>query len=294
MLELVDCCIDEINTLTEAEKHDLLLKLEDDKVLLFPQSNFTLTSEELMVLDPTLLDPKKKNMSYNPVMNNVKGVGKTVNTHQRDVIFKLMQRFHKWSVALMQDLAPEYMDAIKLGRASFRPADVNARELLSVRKDDRLLHVDAFPSSPVQNMRILRLFININPNDQSRDWRLGEPFKNVMDRFVKKIKPSPSVVRHIMKTLKITKNYRTAYDDIMLKMHHKMKLDAAYQQQFQKIYKLPADAAWLVYTDAVSHAAMAGQHLLEQTFYLPVDSMLDPARSPLRQLEHFTAKKLLA
>ena len=37
----------------------------------------------------------------------------------------------------------------------------------------------------------------------------------------------------------------------------------------------------MAFTDQVSHAAMAGQYQLEQTFLLPVEAMSDPERSPL-------------
>ena len=48
----------------------------------------------------------------------------------------------------------------------------------------------------------------------------------------------------------------------------------------------------MVYTDQVSHAALYGQDVLEQTFYLPVSAMQDENRSPLRILEKMTKQKL--
>ena len=50
--------------------------------------------------------------------------------------------------------------------------------------------------------------------------------------------------------------------------------------------ELPAHATWIVFTDAVGDAVLAGQHLLEQTFYLPVTAMHDEGKAPLRVLEH--------
>ena len=49
---------------------------------------------------------------------------------------------------------------------------------------------------------------------------------------------------------------------------------------------------WLCYTDSVPHAAMAGQYVLEQTFYLPAAGMADPAKSPLRILEKLSGRVL--
>jgi hypothetical protein len=54
----------------------------------------------------------------------------------------------------------------------------------------------------------------------------------------------------------------------------------------------PAGSSWLCFTDQVVHAALAGQYALEQTFYLGVDAMAEPERSPLRTLERDIGRKL--
>ena len=53
-----------------------------------------------------------------------------------------------------------------------------------------------------------------------------------------------------------------------------------------------AGTTWVAFTDQVSHAAMAGQYQLEQTFLLPVDAMMDENRSPLRVLERQFGRRL--
>ena len=58
---------------------------------------------------------------------------------------------------------------------SYRPFEVDQRKL-SWRRDDTRLHVDAFPSNPIGEKRILRIFRNINPDGQPRHWRVGEDF----------------------------------------------------------------------------------------------------------------------
>jgi hypothetical protein len=92
----------------------------------------------------------------------------------------------------------------------------------------------------------------------------------------------------------ITKGYRTSYDHYMLNIHDTMKGDNHYQNtvQFDEIL-FPAGSTWIVYTDQVSHAALAGQHVFEQTFYIPVDGLYDKETSPLRVLERFVKKKLV-
>ena len=89
-----------------------------------------------------------------------------------------------------------------------------------------------------------------------------------------------------MRWLKLTRGHRTAYDHYMLQLHNSMKADVNYQKKAQQETILfPPGSTWIVYTDRVSHAAMAGQYLFEQTFHLPVQAMHDEKLSPLRILE---------
>ena len=72
-----------------------------------------------------------------------------------------------------------------------------------------------------------------------------------------------------------------------------MKADIQYQAGAnQTTYDFPAGSTWMTFTDQVSHAATSGQYLLEQTFYLPVASMMDKSKSPLQVLERLTGQKL--
>jgi len=72
-----------------------------------------------------------------------------------------------------------------------------------------------------------------------------------------------------------------------------MKADETYQRDVaQNAFSFPPGSTWIVYTDKVSHAATAGQHLFEQTFYLPVHAMADPAKAPLRILESLAGQPL--
>ncbi len=79
----------------------------------------------------------------------------------------------------------------------------------------------------------------------------------------------------------------------MLQLHDRMKEDTAYQRSApQAAFDFPAGSSWMAFTDQVSHAAMAGQYQLEQTFLLPVGAMLDAERSPLRVLERLKGRRL--
>ena len=57
---------------------------------------------------------------------------------------------------------------------------------------------------------------------------------------------------------------------------------------------IPGEAStWLAFTDQTPHAAVSGQCALEQTFYVPVDALAEPASSPLRILERLWGAPLV-
>ena len=147
----------------------------------------------------------------------------------------------------------------------------------------------------MQNLRILRFFANVNPNGKPRTWRIGEPFDQLAKRFHPKMRgPFPGSSK-CLQLLHITRKYRTRYDHYMLQLHDKMKADQGYQQSVdQQVVDLPAKSCWMVFTDSVSHAAMAGQFCFEQTFYLPISAMQDIKRSPQHVMQQELGQVLLS
>lgn len=266
-------------------------ELENGKILMFPQLSFLLSSEERRFLSARFVDPKTKNISYN-LHTDVLG-GALASLGECEELKSMLKRFSQQAQKLVQALFPLYSSSLEVGRTSLRPVEIVGRET-SYRKDDKRLHVDAFPSSPNQGKRIIRVFSNIDVIDgKDRVWRVGESFEKVAQRFLPQIsKFYPSCAR-LLQLLRITKSYRTEYDHIMLQIHDRMKADEAYQRQVpQNEVRFSPGNSWVVQTDHVSHAAMSGQHLLEQTFYLPVKAMQNPNLSPLKVLERLTGRAL--
>ena len=271
----------------------LTRELEEGKVLVLPQLNFIMKKSEVDLLHSTLVEQNRKNISYDINSGKLKGISKN-NPSAGEEAKKLMHRYAENAQILIDGLLPHYQSTKIIGRTSLRVLDTGSNRPSSYRKDDSRLHVDAFPSTPTHGRRILRVFHNINPDDIPRVWRVGEPFANLIERF-KPILTKPVLgSRVLMNLFNITKKYRTLYDHYMLQLHHKMKCDTCYQQSVsQEIINFMPGTTWLVYSDLVSHAAMSGQHMLEQTFYLEVKDQLYPELSPLKQLEERFRCKLL-
>jgi len=245
----------------------------------------------LRFLSPIYLDRKSKNISFRPNTGAIQGASGSVDD-RRDLL-AMIRRYCETATVLIKALCPVYSERITAGFASFRPAELAGRAT-SWRKDDSRLHVDAFPSRPLQGLRILRVFTNVNPT-APRDWRVGEQFEQIAETFLPKIRPQIPGSGWILHKVGATKSVRTKYDHLMLGIHDGMKGDDRYQSQCrQSPVSFPPGSTWTCFTDQVAHAAMAGQFALEQTFYLPVDAMQDPSRSPLRILECLTGRRLVS
>ena len=261
--------------------------LEDGQVLYFPNLAFGLPDAELRFLSSAVLGDKAKSLAFDPAS----GILKHAGSDQREIA-AMMRRYAEAAHRLICAMLPRYAASLQTGRTSFRPVGIEGRAT-TLAKDDTLLHIDAFPASPVADRRILRVFSNVNRNGQSRHWRLGQPFADVAMRFHPQIRRPIPGAAWAMKAAGLTRGYRTEYDHTMLAIHDAMKRAKDYQRDVpQSEFHFPPGSTWIVFTDAVSHAALSGQHLFEQTFYLPVGAMLDQQKAPLRVLEGLAARAL--
>ena len=274
---------------SSAIQEQALLALEEGGVLFFPQLGFSLEEVEGRLLSPTIKG-RSKNVSFDISTGKLRG--SNAGEAEIRLLQSMMLRFATCSNALLLNLLPHYNAGLVQSRTSFRPLEIAERRT-SWRKDDTRLHVDSFPATPVQDRRILRVFSNVNPQGKSRFWRLGESFESVASHYISSLSGPVWGVSQLLQLCGITKSRRSAYDHFMLQMHDRMKADLDYQLNSEQIdCEFPAGSTWITYTDQVSHAAVAGQHCLEQTFYLPVTSMQDPSRAPLRILERLMGRSL--
>lgn len=268
-------------------KEQVVTELESGKIVYLPSYSFALEKQDKVFLSDAVLDGKHKNISYNYTQKRLQGLtgSDSQSAFSELSMTQFMRRYAEFSKRLVDILMPSYGEALQWGRTSYRPAEIKGRKS-SKRKDDTRLHVDSFPSTPVNGLRILRVFCNINPHNAPRVWNVGDPFQRVLERFSSQIPPYNAVKARLLQWVKATKSLRTPYDHYMLALHDAMKLDDVYQGSvYKESVDFLAQSTWVVFTDQVSHAALSGQYLLEQTFYLPVEAMENQALSPLKQLE---------
>lgn len=264
--------------------------VESGGVLFFPRLAFGLAPEESRFLSPEWSDGKAKNISLDLATGQVKGT--RASAADLEGLGILVARFSACARTLIGRLFPSYGQAPVVTRTSLRTVPAQNRES-SWRKDDRLLHVDAFPSRPNNGGRILRVFTNVNPHGEPRIWHVGEPFEALAARFLPGIAPPLPGTTRMLAALRVTKGRRSPYDHIMLKLHDRMKSDAAYQRGApQSEFAFPAGSTWVCFSDQVSHAVLRGQYMLEQTLLMPVEAMREPGRAPLRVLERLSGHPL--
>jgi len=266
------------------------IDIEEGKVLYLESLQFKISKNEKKLFSHNILEPNTRNISLN-ADGSIKGA---VGSEEDVKALKaLILRFRNQATTLIFTAFPEYKPYLKLAPTSFRPLEVSDR-VTSWRADDRRLHVDAFPSRPNYGERILRVFINVNPEGAPRVWRIGEPFSNIASKYLEKIKPYSYIYAKLIKFLGVTKSLRSEYDHIMIGLHDAMKSDMQYQKKSSQItMPFKPGTVWICFSDQASHAVMSGQYMMEQTFYLPVSKQYNPEKSPLSILSKLKKKDLI-
>jgi hypothetical protein len=80
----------------------------------------------------------------------------------------------------------------------------------------------------------------------------------------------------------------------MMRFHNFLKENSRYQAECVKYaWQFPAGSSWMVYTDTVPHAVLAGQYALEQTLLVNPEALVTPETSPLKVLEQIAGTALV-
>jgi 3-deoxy-D-manno-oct-2-ulosonic acid (Kdo) hydroxylase len=79
-----------------------------------------------------------------------------------------------------------------------------------------------------------------------------------------------------------------------MRFHNFLKENSRYQTECAKYaWQFPAGSSWMVYTDTVPHAVLAGQYALEQTLLVKPEALVTPETSPLKVLEQIAGTTLV-
>lgn len=281
-------------------------RLEEGAILFFPSTPVALAEADLQFLrgqqqtDSSL----HKNIAYKPRAGELTGVDtKTADPAAVARLRSIMRGYSQAVTAFFTAFLAPYQGRWALDYASFRPQEEQGRDLPLRRRND-LLHTDAFPTRPTQGARILRFFNNIHPT-RTRDWVVSDPFRVVAPRLAPSgiaLPRRPPAVGRALRSVATGLGLgaampglkRSPYDDFMMRFHNFLKENRDFQQSCPKYdYQFPPGSSWMVYTDMVPHAVLAGQYALEQTCLVAREALLAPAHSPLAVLEEISGGALV-
>jgi len=281
-------------------------QLEAGDILFFPETPVPIAPSDLEFLLGQQQTGSKlhKNIAYKPDVDQVSGLDSAgAGAEEIKRMQAVMRQYSQDVVRFLTGFLSPYQGRWRLDYASFRPQEEMGRDLPLRRRND-LLHTDAFPTRPTSGARILRFFNNIHPS-KTRDWVVTDPFPVLAPRFAPQQIPLPApdnpatrVLRSLANTaglgVVVPSVKRSPYDEFMMRFHNFLKENADFQAHCRKEYvQFPPGSSWMVYTETVPHAVLAGQYALEQTFLVDHRAMVAPESSPLAVLEAMTQKALV-
>ena|SRR5579864_171821 len=281
-------------------------RLEAGEILFFAGVPFDLAEPDraFLISQKQTISRFHKNISYRPQRDQIRGISSENSPDERERAHRIMREYSKSVTAFISRFLAPYAGKIKLDFASFRPLEEQGRGLPTHRRND-LLHVDSFPTRPVQGARILRVFTNINPKNP-RIWLTGEPFHEL----AQKLAPEAGLGRYAaqagsplfrarrsaarwFRTLGFPVGDHSAYDRFMLHFHDWLKFNSDFQENSPRMRsEFPPGCTWLVFTDGVPHAALSGQYALEHTYIVPREALVAPELAPIEVLEKLAGTRL--
>lgn len=191
-----------------------------------------------------------------------------------------------------------------MGTCSFRPIEERGRNL-KPHASNELVHIDAGAYGATNGDRILRFFVNLNP-DRDRVWATKGAFPELFDKYGAQagIRPLGRGNRSLRKGL--LDHARTGivrllsacglkmahvldsspYDRVMRSFHNFMKDTPAFQDDPERHEEIrfPPFSAWMVLTDTVSHASVSGQFAFVTTGIVPLANCRHPELAPINLL----------
>jgi 3-deoxy-D-manno-oct-2-ulosonic acid (Kdo) hydroxylase len=291
-------------------------QLEAGSVLYFPETPVSIPVADLDFLLTRRQSGSRvhKNIAYKPGPDVLSGVDRSADGFDRDSVDRLHDVMRRYSAAVatfVSDFLVPYDRRWQLDYASYRPIEEAGRDLPMHQRND-LLHTDAFPTRPTRGARILRFFHNIHPT-RTRDWIIGEPFPRIVGCFLRRssgamgvglsgmltspplplphpdsiaVRAARSLAQSTGIATLVPSLKRTPYDEFMMRLHNTMKEDAEFQRTCaREQVRFAPGSSWMVFTETVPHAVLAGQYALEQTFLVDPAAMVTPESAPVAVLK---------
>lgn len=292
-----------LRSFDDASAEEIEDALERSEIVFFERAPIELPSEEDLSLLRNGLpgSMKTKNISYHPESDSVPRFEADAETMQR--VETILRTQGRRVEAFLRRALPDYADGWTVGTTSFRPLEEEGRGL-KPRSSNEIVHVDAGAYGATNGARILRFFVNVDP-ERERVWGTKGSFAELMRRHEALwavARDGADRVRlerraldalysrfiraagHVYPLLKVADS--SPYDRAMRRIHNYMKETPDFRDSaegFRKI-RFPPMSAWMVFTDGVSHSVLRGRHAFVTTVLVPLESCRRPELSPYRIL----------
>ena len=278
--------------------------LENDRIVHFPQCPLPLPPEDDLALLRSELPAqlRLKNVSYHPEAGSVRGLDGDDPALLERVTAIL--RAHSEQVCTFLDAHMGHLTRDwRVGTCSFRPIQERGRNL-KPHASNELVHIDAGAYGATDGDRIFRFFVNVNP-DEDRVWATKGGFAHILERFGHeaglvdaggrgpRIEKNPldhaysGMVAGLARLNPMARMIdSTPYDRAMRRLHNFMKDEPSFRDDMRdyREIRFPPYSAWMVFTDGVSHASLAGQFAFVTTCIVPRRNLRLPERSPWARL----------
>ena len=281
---------------------DLADELECGKIVRFGRCPLPLPDEEDLAFlrDAVGARLSRKNVSWYAEDDRLSGLRAARPVKER--ARRILRQHAHCARAFLQGALPEFMRGAREGTTSLRPLESRGRNL-SPHASDELVHVDAGAYGATHGDRILRFFVNVNPREE-RVWtskgsfrdlyrahgdaagvapRGGRPaaLATLLDRACSR---TVQLAAAVFPALRVVDS--SPYDRLMRRFHNYMKDAPAFRDSDEGLVRFgfPPFSAWMVLTDAVSHACVSGRHALVSTFIVPLANCRRPELAPFHIL----------
>jgi hypothetical protein len=276
--------------------------LERAEVAFFERSPIELPSDEdLDYLRKGLPGAlKTKNLSYHPESDSIPRFEAPPDVRRR--VENILRTHGRRVETYLRRVLPDYVDGWTVGTTSFRPVEERGRNL-KPRSSNELVHIDAGAYGATNGARILRVFVNVHP-ERERIWGTKGSFDALMHRHAELWDAAASgsalslgksrldrlysgLIDGMSKLYPLVKVVDSSpYDRAMRRIHNHMKEAPSFRDSTEAYMEIhfPPMSAWMVFTDAISHCVLTGQHALVTTLLVPLENCRHPDLSPFRIL----------
>jgi hypothetical protein len=280
---------------SEAKPETACQFLEKGGIIYFPETPFFISPADRRFLLAQKQNKADyfKNIAYRPAQDRVTGISRQT-AEDAEQMRAIMADFHNQVYSFLESFLAPYANHWKADFATWRPLEEQGRKMRLRARND-LIHVDSFPTRPIYGDRILRTFVNLNP-EVNRVWQTSETMEQLAKTYRDKFSAPTSfaeassrkddLITKFLKKFGVKMSGKSGYDEWMMNFHNFLKENEEFQANCRKDrWEFPPNSSWIVFTDMVSHSVLSGQYALEQTFIVSKDDLVLPQKAPINILK---------